>query len=470
MARTARSPILIGRDDDLAELERMVAEAAEGRPAVVVVAGEAGIGKSRLLAELTGGVTERGGRALVGGCLDMAGGGIPFLPLLEALRGLNRSLAPDRAAELLGAARKDLAGLLPELAPGSISDDPGTIATASSPSGIAQARLFEVVLGLLDRLGAEGPVLLVFEDVHWIDRASRDLVTFLARNLSRERVLLALTLRTDDVAVPEPLRAWLAELERGQRVRRISLEPLDRTAVAHQMTAIDGRRPSSGDVERIWARSDGNPFYVEELLASRDDGHHEQAPRTLSTMLAARLHSASPAAREVIVALAVAERPAGEALLAAVTGRADAELNSALRECLDRQILVMDRSQGMYRFRHALLREVAEAESLPGELRALHLRYAETLAGRPDLADPSPAGAAAELAHHWDAAGRRREAYLAAIDAAAAAEAVSAHAQALRQYERALALLPAKGDRTEIDQVDLLRRAADAADFASEVP
>lgn len=469
MAGTTRSPVLIGRDDDLAELHGMVQEASAGSPWIAVVVGEAGIGKSRLLRDVARLVVERGGRSLVGGCLDMGGGGIPFLPLLEALRGLHRSLPPDRSAELLGPARWDLSALLPELAPGAGDPRPSNAASGPSGEGVAQARLFEVVLGLLDRLSRHGPVLLLFEDVQWIDRASRDLVTFLARNLTSERVLLTLTLRTDEVSAPDPVLAWLAELERGPRVRRIALERLDRDSVARQIEAISGSRPSATDVERIWSRSDGNPFFVEELLAVDGSVRADQAPRTLTAMLATRLYDASAAARALIGTLAVAGRPAGEELLGHVIDRADVDLISALREGLDRRILEMDRAQGTYRFRHTLLREIAEEALLPSESRALHQRYADTLSAHPELADPSPAGAAAELAHHWDSAGRPAEAYLASVEAAAAAEAVAAHAQALRHYERALALAPIVSASIDVDLVSLLRRAADAADLAYEV-
>jgi len=470
VAGSARSPVLIGRDDDLDELARMLAEATAGRPGVVIVAGEAGIGKSRLLAELARRATEGSGWSLVGGCLDMADGGIPFLPLVEALRALNRSLSAERSDELLGPARADLAVLLPELLPNGEATASGSVTMAPPGGGALQARLFEVVLGLLDRLGDEAPVLLLFEDVQWIDRASRDLVTFLARNLTRERVLLALTIRTDDGSALDPVPAWLLELERGARVRRLALKPLDRAAVSRQMEAIGGSRPAAVDVERIWSRSDGNPFFVEELLAAYGQGHEDQAARTLMAILAARLHGASPAARQVISALAVAGRPTGEALLGSTVERPEAELISALREGLDRGVLVRDRVQGTYRFRHALLREIAEDELLPAESRALHQRFAEILGARPELGDPSPAGAAAELAHHWDAADRRDEAYLASVEAAAAAETVAAHAQALQHYERALTILPSVSAGIAVDRVDLLRRAADAADLASEIP
>ncbi len=446
----------------------MLAEAAAGRPSVVIVEGEAGIGKSRLLAELGRQASERSHWVLVGGCLDMAGGGVPFLPLAEALRGLSRSTPPERLEAHLGPARFELAALLPELWPAEASPRSDPIPAAATTGAGPAARMFGVVLSLMGRLGAEAPVLAVFEDVHWIDRASRDLVTFLCRNLTHERVLLVLSVRTDDLTPADPTAAWLAELERQPRVHRIGLDRLDRAGVAHQIEAILGSRPSPGLVERIASRSDGNPFFVEELLAAENAGG--AAPRTLEAILAARLAGLSPSSAEAVAALAVAGRPAEETLLRTVLDRPETEVRAALREAIDRQVLELDRSRGAYRFRHALLADVARTGLLPGERRSLHERYAETLASRPELADASPAGAAAELAHHWDAADRVDEAYRASLDAAAATESVAAHAQALRHYERALELFDRASPGVATDRLGLLRRAADAADLASEIP
>lgn len=461
MVRTARSPVLIGRDRELQDLDKLLAEASEGRPCIAIVAGEAGIGKSRLLAELGRIAEERNARVLIGGCLDMAGGSVPFLPVIEVLRGLVRSSDPQQIDEWLGPARAELALLLPELdvdsARGSGAGD------RADPA--RQARLFEAVLGLIGRLSAAQPVLLVIEDVHWIDAASRDVITFLSRNLTSERALIALTYRTDDLARDGAALVWLTELARRPRVTRIGLDRLDRAAVGRQIEAIAGADAGHRLGDSVWARSDGNPYFVEELVdaAVAGDGT-DAAPTTLEAMLALRLEGASRAAQEVIGAVAVCGRTADEDLLEAMVGKAD--LRDGLREAIDRQVLELDRSSGTFWFRHALLREVAERRLLPGERRALHERCATTLAARPDLANGSPAGAASELAHHWDAAGNADEAYLAAITAARAAELVAAHAQALVHYERALYLEASASEAVRTDRVDLLRRTADVADFA----
>lgn len=434
----------------------MLGEAAAGRPSVAIVEGEAGIGKSRLLAEMGRRAGERGHWILLGGCLDMAGGGVPFLPLVEALRGLSRSTPPERLDALLGTTRPELARLLPELGPaeGSRQGAPAPAVTVGDAG--AAARMFELVLSLLGRMGAEAPVLAVFEDVHWIDRASRDLVTFLCRNLTNERVLLVLSVRADALSSADPTLGWLVELERQASVNRIELERLDRAGVARQIEAILGSRPGPGLVDRITTRSDGNPFFVEELLAA--DATGRPAPRTLSAILGARLAGLSASAAEVVRVVAVAGRAADETLLRTVLGRPETEVRVALREAIDRQVLEMDRSGGTYRFRHALLAEVAQGGLLPGELRSLHERFAETLASRPDLADTSPAGAATDLAYHWDAAGRVDEAYLRAIDAAMAAESVAAHAQALRHYERALELFDQASPGVANDRLSCVAR------------
>jgi predicted ATPase len=164
----------VGRDDDLARLIAAFEAAAAGSPRIVVVAGEAGIGKTRLGTELAAAVELAGGRVLIGGCLDLADGGLPLLPLAEALRGLARATSMPELEEMLGPVRPQLARLVPAL--GDVD--------AASEEPLAATRMEEGVLAILGRLAADRPTLLVFEDVHWIDRASRDLVTFLARNLA----------------------------------------------------------------------------------------------------------------------------------------------------------------------------------------------------------------------------------------------------------------------------------------------
>jgi DNA-binding CsgD family transcriptional regulator/tetratricopeptide (TPR) repeat protein len=445
-------PALVGRDRDL---ERLVAEyelASGGSPRVVLITGEAGIGKSRLVAELATVVEASGGRAMIGACLDLADGGLPLLPLAEALRGLARTTPWPELESMLGPLRPQLARLVPALGEdGSEADEP-----------LASARMEEGVLAILGRLAAERPALLVFEDVHWIDRASRDLVTFLARNLATEPMLVALTCRTEDVGTDTG--RWLAELARQPRVERLDIGRLDRHAVAAQMAAIIGSEPDPRSVERTWRRSDGNPYFVEELASAGD----ADAPATLTASLSARLAVLSPATREIVRVVALGGRTIDEELLVAASERPVAEVRDALHEAVERRVLVIG-DDGRIGFRHALVREVAEAELLAGERRDLHERLASVLAERSELAEPSPAGAAAELAFHWEGAGRRDEALAAAIEAGAAAARVAAWVDADRQYERALRLSDAVALPDGIDRIELLRRAAEAAELGGDV-
>ena len=449
----AATPALVGREHELERLHAAYRSAAGGAPGVLLVAGEAGIGKSRLVAELGRFVNASGGRAMVGGCLDLADGGLPLLPLAEALRGLARTTPLDELERMLGPMRTRLVSLVPAL-----GDD-----ATDADEPLVPARMAEAVLAILGRLAADRPTLLVFEDVHWIDRASRDLVTFLARNLAAEPLLIVLTSRSEDLD-PDTGR-WVSELERQPRVERLELGRLGLDAVRDQLASLTGEQPEPRAVERMWRRSDGNPYFVEELAAGTGDG----APETLVGSLTARLSVLSAGTREVVRIAALGGRSIDEALLEAVAGRPLADIRAALREAVERRVLSVG-ADGRIGFRHALVREVAAGELLAGERRELHERLASVLAERTELAEPSPAGAAAELAFHWEAAGRAAEALAAAIEAGAAAARVAAWADADRQYERALRLADAAPLPEGTDRVELLRRAAEAAELTGDIP
>ncbi len=477
MGNTVASPILVGRASELEALDAALGGVSEGRPAIVVVSGEAGIGKSRLLDEFTARAAGTGATVLSGGCLDLADDGLPYAPLTEALRGFLRDLPADRVASILGPARGDIARLLPAIGPlarrrGATTDAARDAAT-EPPTGLDQARLFGVVLGLLGDLGAEAPTVLVFEDVHWIDRSTRDLVTFLARNLDRERLLMVLSVRTDDLGAGHPVATWLAGLDRDPRTSRLELERLGRSAVAEQIETILGTSVDDDVADRLHRRSGGNPFFVEQLVDAERRGGGEALPRTLLDMLAAQVATLPERSRRLLAILAVARRPIDERLVAAVAGEKETAVRDPLRAAVSAGVLVIDQGSGGLRPRHALLGEVMERDLLPAERRALHERFATVLAATPALADPSPAGAAAESAHHWLAADRPPEAFRAAIAAAAAAEAIYAFPAASRQFEVAITLegrLTAKeraaGDLP--DPVELRRSAARAADDAGD--
>jgi DNA-binding NarL/FixJ family response regulator len=443
----ARAERMVGRDAELARLLDVYRRAVAGEPRVVVLAGEAGIGKSRLAAELMVAVRADGGRAIAGGCLDLAGGGLPLAPLAEALRELSRTEPADELAVVVGDA-DDVADLVPAHA----TDEP-----------LAAARLYEGALGLVGRLATSRPTLIVFEDLHWVDRATRDLITFLVRNLSTERVLLVLTARGEDV--PPETAGWLAELGRHPRVERLPVVRLDRRAVRQQLLALGGAEPDRAEVERIYGRSDGNPFFVEELAMADAGG----LPATIVELVAARLGRLSPSAREVVRVVAVGGRSIDEALVAEVADRPVDEIRPALHEAIEQRILDASPDDTRIGFRHALVREVAAGELLTGEQSALHARLAGILAARPELAEPSPAGAAAELAYHWEAAGDAERAMAAAIDAGAAAARVAAWADADRQYARAIRLADQAALPDDVDRAELHRRASEAAELNGDV-
>jgi DNA-binding CsgD family transcriptional regulator len=453
MGGRVASPTLVGRVEELGVLEAAQGRAANGEPAVVLVGGEAGIGKTRLVAELTDRCRLPGARVLVGGCLPIGGDGLPYAPIVEALRPLPGELGVGTVRRLVGPSWSELARLLPSLG------EP-----ASGPADqSAQARLFELLLGLLGRLAEQAPVLLVVEDLHWADRSTRQLLGFLVRNLRFERLLVVVTYRSDEPD-PDRLGPYLAELARSGRVERLELDRLDRAATLAQLTGILGAAPAADLVEAVFARSEGNPFFTEELLAALRAGSGG-LPVTVRDLLRGRVKDLPEQPRRVLGVAAVAGRQVSHRLLAAVAGLDDQQLEGALRQVVARQLLVTGPGQGGYQFRHALLWEVVDAGLLPGERARLHAGYAHALTKQPDLATGAPAAAAAELAAHWDAAGELVRALPARVQAGLAAERARAFAEAARHYQRALELwerVADPGRPVGLDRVELLARAAAA--------
>jgi DNA-binding CsgD family transcriptional regulator/tetratricopeptide (TPR) repeat protein len=441
---------LIGRAAELAALEAALADAAEGHPALAFVAGESGVGKTRLLAELESRAGDA--RVLRGDCVELAEGELPYAPLVGALRPLVREDDPALAA-LPEAARTELATLLPEIG------TPAAPRPADEERGAAQRRLFEALLGLLDSLGREAPVLLVLEDIHWADRSTRAFLAFLGRSLLDERVLAVTSYRSDEMHRRHPLRPLLAELERSPRARRVALEPLTRAELEAHLEDIAGEAPSPELVDRLFARSQGNPLYAEELFAAGSDGRGGLPP-TLRDALMLRVERLSGPAQDVLRVLAAA-RLADHALLEEAGGLDPRELREAVREAVTGNIVVVD-SEQRYEFRHALLREVVYDDLLPGERADLHLALARALERRAQQ-DGGGALRSAAIAHHYRAGGDQPAELRAAVRAAAEAERVRAHGEAAAMLERALDLwsrVPDPAAAVGSDRVGLLRRAA----------
>ena len=312
------SPIIVGRDVELARIEHGLDIAGQGRPVVMLVRGEAGIGKSRLVREAIERARAGGSAILHGACLDLGGDGLPYLPFVEALRGLARETQPDLLRELLGPALPELSVLLPELA----ALGPAGPPTTAAESAVDRARLFERILGFIGRLGSQAPALAVVEDIQWIDPATRDLLTFLVRSVTTERIIAILTCRTDDLPPGHPVLAWMAEIGRAPGAARIDLGRLSRTDVVQQLQAITAGSVRDEVLDSVWQRSEGHPLFAEELLATADDASGETMPSLVDVLLA-RVATLDPETLAIVRTLAVAGRPVDERLIGPIVGRSE---------------------------------------------------------------------------------------------------------------------------------------------------
>jgi DNA-binding CsgD family transcriptional regulator/tetratricopeptide (TPR) repeat protein len=441
----------VGRQSQLAELELAYREALEGNPRLLLIAGDSGVGKTRLLSEARG--VFEGAHVLFGQCVEQGELELPYAPLLGALRPLVR----DRdavLAELSAGSRAHLASLLPSLGPSAGGDGAGAD---------GQMRLFESLLELLHLLSVRQPLVLVLEDMHWADRSTRAFAAFLARSLIGERVLVLLSYRGDELHRKHPLRPLLAELVRLDTARLIELEPFDRGELTEALTDILGEHPDDDLIDRLLTRTDGNALYVEELLAAALDGRGA-TPQSLRDAFMLRIERMSVDAGLAARAVSVG-RSMDESMISRLTGIASAPLRDALREAVAEHVLVAD-NEGHFCFRHALLREVVYDDLLPGERNTMHLELARQLEATGELAcAEDEAGRVAVIATHYAAAGDQSAALRATIRAAREARHVHAYGEMADLYERAHGLwarVPDAEAIAGIDEVALLEEAAGA--------
>jgi DNA-binding CsgD family transcriptional regulator len=465
MADQAMTGRFVGRALELALLEELLVRAGDGEPLVALVGGEAGVGKTRLAGRLAATAGERGVRVLGGGCVPLGEEGLPFAPLIEALRGLARDLEPDELEAVAGPARGELGRLVPDLA---LDGE----AAAGAGDGAGQRRLFALLLGVVERLAARAPLLLVMEDLHWADRSTRDLVAYLATALRSGPVLLLLTYRSDELHRRHPLRGLLGELARNRRVQRLELGRFSRAELAEQLAGLLDTDPTARLVEGVYARSEGNPFLTEELVlgGALDAAGPGALPPSLQDVLLARVVRLGDDTQQLLRVAAAAGPEVAQALLAAVAGLGEAALLEGLREAVDQQVLRPEPGGQGYAFRHALVAEAVYGELLPGERVGVHTALASALEAGVE-AGGSPATRAARLAYHWSAAGDQPRALSASIQAAAAAERVYAFAEAQLQLERVLGLwdhVPDAEERAGMDRVSLLSRCAEAGYAAGD--
>jgi DNA-binding CsgD family transcriptional regulator len=434
VAARVTSRVFVGRTDELAELVTALRRAAERAPGVVLVGGEAGMGKTRLLAELIARSGEAGARVLRGQCAELEEAAIPLLPIIDALGELRDDAVPAPAI----AARAPSTELLQR----------------------PVASMHAYVLDQLARASAAAPLLLALEDVHWADQSTLDLVAYLARRLRDERVLVVATYRSDEVDLRDGLRRFLGELATAPIAQRLELAPLTLDETRAQVEGIVGAPVPADLVRAVFERAEGNPFFAEELVAATPGGGLSP---TLRDALLARIGALDPDARTVVRAAAAGGREVHHALLAEAAGLADPALSDALRAAVRHHVLMA--RDATFAFRHALLREVAYAELLPGERAQLHATFAAALERRPDVAGGNAATVAAEIAHHRLEAGDRPRALAASVRAGDEAERIGALAEAARHHRRALELWDVVDDPERVAGVDratLLGRAANA--------
>jgi len=456
---------LVGRDGELRRLLDLLDDAAEGRrPTHALISGDAGVGKTRLVSELASRAAGRGFTVLSGRCAEL-GDSIPYLPLADALRVTTTGPSPDQTLIDAIAARPVLGRLLP---------DRGASPPSADVPGLAQQQLFGAVLGMLAELAAQRPVLLVLEDLHWADRSTRDLLTFLSRVLHREKVAVVVTYRTDDLHRRHPLRPVVAELLRLPGVTAIELAPLGYADMADHLSALAGSPLDAATLHRIVTRAEGNPYYGEELLAAGTDQTGMGRPGSvlptgLAALLLARFEQVSATAQQVLRAGAVAGRHAEEDIIRGASGLSSDEFEQGIREAVAHQLLVPDGTQG-YTFRHALIREAIYGDLLPGERTRLHARFAELLADPERIA--TVPGTAAELAHHCLASHDITGAFTASVQAAQEAERLAAPAEAHRHYDAALGLWVRVSEPEKLAGMDrgkLAFRAATSSAASGEV-
>ena len=445
---------LVERRAELEALERALERAGEGDPTVTLVIGEAGIGKSRLLREAELHARAQGMAVLRGECLRLDGGELPFAPLAALLRDAPQAELDAALAELGPEVRAELERAFPHLGSGL------PVGGGSSPDRFAQARVFEAIVMAFGALGRATPLLVVLEDVHWVDRSTREFVRFLVRGLRRERLAVAISFRTGELSSADPVREMLAELQYHERVTLVELAPLGREGISAQLEGILGRPPEPSLAAELHERCGGNPLFAEELLSAHRDPGGEKLPARLADALRVRLRRVPEPARRLLPYAAAIGRPAPAALLGAASGTGEPALSAALRDAVDHHLLVHDRERDAFAFRHDVVREAVYDDLLPGERAPVHGAVASAI---------GDAGAQAELAVHWRAAGERDRALRASVAAGLEAEDARAFDEALRHLRAALELWPEEGDPDiGLDRIELLGHLSDLARHTGE--
>jgi len=423
------SRVMVGRETELTALADLGRALLPGTPAVALVSGRAGMGKTRLVSEATRRWRNDGVRVLMSACTPVEG--TPYTPLLSALRSA-----------------------LPATAP--------VVRMLTTGHAVSRSELFESLRSAIAGLSSRGPLMLVAEDLHWSDQATRDALTYLVTQAEVGRWGVVGTHRYEGPVSSAELGLFADAVGGRGTVTRVDLEPLTVTQVADLAAGITGIRPTAEEADALHRRTGGIPLLVEEVLAAEELG----MPDHLRSLFLARVGEHGPDVAAVLQVVAVADE-CDELVVAEAIGMDPQSVAHALKRAREADLMVVDAAG--YRFRHDLLREAVYDDIPPGHRRRLHRSVAGLLSARADVN-------AAVLAEHWHLAGEREQAALASISAARSAERMHAPAAAHGHYERVLAAWPALTEdaRHACGPWDeLLRRAAYAAersgDFARAV-
>ena len=451
--------ILVGREEELSSLEDALLAACRGQGSVVVLAGDAGIGKSRLCAELATRAERIGATVMEGSCseADLA---LPYLPFLEAIGNYLSTVGTAELRERLGVHVRELAKVFPQLADDSV---PGN--ETETPDG--RLRLFEAILALLGLASAERGLLLIVEDLHWADASTRELLDYLTRRLRNRRMLVLATYRRDEMHRKHPLLPTVQGWQRSRLAQVVELEPLAPEGVARMVSSIfDNTAVGEEFRDFIHARSEGNPFVLEEMLKAaidRGDIYRDEAdwqrkpiaelriPGTVRDTILLRVERLDAGQGEILRCAAVLGRSFDYQTLIRLSDQNRGAVETALQTAVQQQLLEEEAgSQNRYRFRHALTQEaIYEDLSAPTRER-LHSSAADVLAERVETPR-------AEVAFHLRNANRWQEAIQVTMEAAAAAEARLGYGEAAALYTLLLPVVT-----TGIDRARLLCRLGEA--------
>ncbi len=446
------STTMVGRDAELTEL----ASSLGVRPSRtadelsdVLLSGDAGVGKTRLLRALRDLAKADGWQVYAGHCLDFGDSALPYLPFSEVLGRLATSV-PDVVTEV-AARHPALTRLQPVRRVMGDSDQ-----VDAESSALDRADLFRAVLAVLEAAAARAPLLLVIEDTHWADQSTRDMLSFLLSRIDAAGFAIVASYRSDDLHRRHPLRRQVAEWSRLRGVDRISLNPLSDHAVRQLVAELIPEGLPEAEIAGVIARAEGNAFFVEELTsAAADPGSF--VPADLADVLLVRLDRLDVHARQVVRTASASGRRVTHGLLEATADLSPEALDEGLRGAVEMNVLVPERDG--YAFRHALLGEAVYGDLLPGERARLHARYVES------LRDGTARGTAAELARHARLAMDKTTALTASVRAGNEASAVGGHDEAAYHYQQALELISGRtGDAPGDHGIDLSKLVVTAGE------